>query len=197
MNTIFKIRVTGFDGRSRNVGKGELSSVIYDDWEAFFKNVGDMSIIFKNMEPFIEDAARDVFNLGYASDKDFGYWTSRWRASVGADPEGENLLATGRLMNSFKRLSSRSGKEKTLSYGFTAPYAEEILTPHTWTFNVGMNDAGEQDYDETGEIQKTIKVQGRDYLTPVYEMVSQYIMRNALEMKWKDIKKVLEKSRGK
>tara|TARA_R100000458_G_C8275331_1_gene250386 strand:+ start:2312 stop:2929 length:618 start_codon:yes stop_codon:yes gene_type:complete len=202
--TKFNIRVTDFDGRSRNVDtkSADLDDAIYKDWENFFNNprgFQDMRIVFKNLEPYIERASDDVFNSGAASDKNFGTWAAKWRDAIGADPDGENLLATGQLRDSFRRMRNRGGAQKTLSYGFTAPYAAEILTDHDWTFNVSANSqTGELEYDEGGTISKSVKVRGRDYLTPVYERVSEVIMNEVINLKWEDIvRKLRRKLNGK
>jgi len=188
VKTRLSLLATGFDGRKRRVGANQLNQVLQDDWDLFFKRMGDMTNLFKAVEPMLEQANRDAFETGFASTgKKHGYWASKWRESVGAEPDGETLLATGRLMNSFRRLRvGRKGKEQTLSYGWTAPYAQEITEDHEWTFGIDGDN-----YDANSEFTKTVEVPGRDFTVPVFEFIQKGVMRDLLEMKWADIMKAL------
>lgn len=186
--TTISLKATGFDGRSRKVGNNQLTKILQDDWELFFQRMGDMTKLFKRVEPMLEQANRDAFETGFAAGGvEHGYWAQKWREYVGADPDGATLLATGNLMNSFKRLRvGRKGKEQTLSYGWTAPYANDILEDHDWTFGID----GEE-YDPDSSFTKTVEVPGRDFTEPVFEFIQKGVMRDLLEMKWKDIQEAL------
>ena len=86
--TTFKIRSTGFDGKTTVIKDSiGLTKAVIDDWELFFSRIGDMTNLFNNIHPLIMQANRDAFELNLASGgRKHGYWAEKYREFVGADP---------------------------------------------------------------------------------------------------------------